>query len=380
MAIEWLYAPKEAASDEELVLLQFLVHDGDSVQKGDTLLEVEGSKSVFDIIADFDGIIYFFKNPGEVVQVGQVICCICTEGEKKPSAIPASHEPQNEEAKSASNNLSQVAASIGEGRYSDSALRLVYEAALDPNKILVNLDFVTKRDVENFLKQSRSQLSKTENDSKKVVFLGGGFGATLAFEILASMENVQLCGVFDDGNNMLEDKGVRLLGSLEIDTILQSFQVGSFDYAFISIQSNMKLRKKLYEFCRLNKIPLLTLIHKKCSIANDANIGEGCLIMDNVRIGNSAILEPNVFVSGTVNIDHHCYIGANTTFGPSVSLSGAVNVGQNCSFGTLVGVESGLKIGSNSIVTSGSIVQKDVPENSIVKTISKSVVRANAIN
>ena len=80
----------------------------------------------------------------------------------------------------------------------------------------------------------------------------------------------------------------------------------------------------------------------------------------------------------------HCFlisIGSNTTISPNVRLIahdastkkilgytkiGKIDIGENCFLGDSVIVLPKVKIGSNSIIGSGSVVTKDIPPNSIV--------------
>jgi len=47
--------------------------------------------------------------------------------------------------------------------------------------------------------------------------------------------------------------------------------------------------------------------------------------------------------------------------------SSRVQIGDKVKFGTGIFIEPGIKIGTNSIISSGSIITFDVPENSVVK-------------
>lgn len=92
-------------------------------------------------------------------------------------------------------------------------------------------------------------------------------------------------------------------------------------------------------------------------ITNDITIGKGCLINWNTTIGHdSSIGEfvelcPNVNVSGSCKIGDYSFIGTNATILPKIS------------------------IGKNVIVGAGSVVTKDVPDNSVVVGIPGKVVK-----
>jgi len=368
MSVIWIYANKEAASDESLLIVSFESEDGASVDSGDILLEVEGSKSLFEIRAEVSGVVYHFSKVGDQIPVGDIISCICTNGEQRPVEAPKNTETLMKK------NKKQEQLGESDLRFSDSAKALLIEFSLDSDSVLPDLEFVTESDIKEFLQIKNLVVSKKSN-IRKIAILGGGYGATLAFEIIGSNPIQNLVGVFDDNQNLLLQHGVERLAGLDLPKIVTDFKAGVFDEVAIMVQSNKKLRQELHEFCVLNEIPLVTLVHPRASVSPTAIIEPGCLIMDNVRVGYDAHLKRNVFVSGTVNIDHHCVIGENTTFGPGVFLSGGVDVGSNCSFGTSIGVESEIKIGNNCVITSGSIIQSNIADDTVVKSVGGIVKR-----
>lgn len=65
--------PRFNANDDEVLLGQWLVGDGDYVSAGTTLCVIETSKSVHDLIAEADGYLHIDMPDGRQVQVQQVI-------------------------------------------------------------------------------------------------------------------------------------------------------------------------------------------------------------------------------------------------------------------------------------------------------------------
>lgn len=80
-----------------------------------------------------------------------------------------------------------------------------------------------------------------------------------------------------------------------------------------------------------------------------------------------AVIGDNNFLSAYVNIEYHNVLGSHNTFGPGVFTSSRAQIEDWIKFGTGVFIEPGVKIGANSIISFGSILTFDIPENSIVK-------------
>jgi acetyltransferase-like isoleucine patch superfamily enzyme len=134
-----------------------------------------------------------------------------------------------------------------------------------------------------------------------------------------------------------------------------------------------------------------TVIYLGSSIGNDFQTGHGALIRENNSIGNSvsigtnSTIEPGNKIGNNVRIHSGCFlesviiknnvfIGPNTVFTDDLHpvcpkyeecVGGAV-VEDNVSIGANCTILPGVKIGKNSLVGAGSVVTKDVEENSVV--------------
>lgn len=364
MSVEWIRAQRDSASDDGLLIVRVLFDENSRVQCDSPLFEVEGSKSLFEVPAPVAGQAFSFVTEGDFVEIGEVLGCICTAGEGRPTKPTPS--PDTAPATPASGERD---------RFSDSAWDLVQTRGLDPTQVRTDLDFVTAADVgTDVLPQTSAPLS-TPKGVTRIALLGGSYGATLAFDACIGRSDLGIVGVFDDRGNQLDAAGIPLLGNLQTDFVA-GFEEGHFDAVLIVVQADMKARVKLHEQCQDNSIPLATVVHPKANVSTLATLGLGCLVLDSSRIGPYAVIEDNVFVSGSVNIDHHCHIGSDSTFGPGVFLSGGVRVGRRSNFGTAIGVESHVAIGQNCTITSGSVIQKDIPDNTIAKVTTQVTLRS----
>ena len=102
--------PSPGESISEVEIAEWLVKDGDFVEKDQTIAEVDSDKATLDLPAEESGIITLKAEEGDAVAVGQVVCLIDTsakvlkvEKEKeheKPITIikpvEESHEPKSE--------------------------------------------------------------------------------------------------------------------------------------------------------------------------------------------------------------------------------------------------------------------------------------------
>lgn len=364
MKTTWLLAEKEAASDETLVVVDILVRDGDDVVEYEAIFELEGSKSVFDIRAPHAGVLHIYVKPGDIVVIGTPIAALTDKSAPRPDVKDMLNIDPGSDA---------TAPNPESGRFSKKALDALKMLGLESQGFLPGKSFVTLNDVENETADSSRRPSPLQRE--RVAFIGGGYGALLAHEVLLSHHGMLLVGLFDDGENLLEDLGVLRLGNVDKDLIERLYLEKQFDKLFIAIQSNQRVRRELSSWTQEKSIPLAKLLHQNARISETAKVAEGALVMDGGRIAQNAVIDRNVFISGMVNIDHHVRVGQNTTFGPGVFLSGGVRVGADCRFASGIVVESHLSIGAESTISSGSVIKFDIPQASYVKTISNIEVR-----
>ncbi len=85
--------PSPGESITEVEIAQWLVADGDYVEKDQAIAEVDSDKATLDLPAEVSGTITLKAEEGDAVQVGQVVCLIDTEGKpKKGQSTPSPTE------------------------------------------------------------------------------------------------------------------------------------------------------------------------------------------------------------------------------------------------------------------------------------------------
>ena len=81
MALE-MKVPSPGESITEVEIAQWLVEDGDYVEKDQAIAEVDSDKATLELPAEASGIITLKAEEGDVVDVGGVVCLIDTDAEK----------------------------------------------------------------------------------------------------------------------------------------------------------------------------------------------------------------------------------------------------------------------------------------------------------
>ncbi|QHT48751.1 acetyltransferase [Bacillus sp. SB49] len=127
-------------------------------------------------------------------------------------------------------------------------------------------------------------------------------------------------------------------------------------------------------------------------VVNDSNpenlleIGEGCKIGDNVHIaagqkviiGDKCLFASKIYIS---DISHGEYSSSNRNSDPSIPpddrplTTKPVTIGSNVWLGENVCVLPGVKIGNGCVIGANSVVNKNIPDNSIAVGVPAKVVK-----
>ena len=74
--------PSPGESISEVEILEWLVKDGDYVEKDQTIAEIDSDKATLELPAEESGTIEILVHDGQTVKVGDVICKINTKDKK----------------------------------------------------------------------------------------------------------------------------------------------------------------------------------------------------------------------------------------------------------------------------------------------------------
>ena len=128
--------PSPGESITEVEIAQWLVADGDYVEKDQAIAEVDSDKATLDLPAEVSGTITLKAEEGDAVEVGQLVCLINTEGKPKmgqstPSLVeaPAAEAVAPQSTPVANQNYAA-------GTPSPSAKKIIAEKGVDLESIL----------------------------------------------------------------------------------------------------------------------------------------------------------------------------------------------------------------------------------------------------
>ena len=133
--------PSPGESITEVEIAEWLVSDGDYVEKDQAIAEVDSDKATLELPAEESGTITLKAEVGDAVAVGAVVCLIDTSAEKPEGVAVAEEKPAVEKASQAEAKAGEVATSAPKEEKKDSyatgtpspaARKILDEKGIDP--------------------------------------------------------------------------------------------------------------------------------------------------------------------------------------------------------------------------------------------------------
>lgn len=195
---------------------------------------------------------------------------------------------------------------------------------------------------------------------KKTIVVGySGHGLVLVESALALGHNIY--GYCDLNKKAFNPFNIDYLG---IESEIGSIFFKS-DYQFIIGIGNNEIRKRIWQFIISKHSTVLKVIHPKASVSPNALINDGVFIARTAVINTMAEIGENVIINTGAIIEHECSILSGVHIAPGAVVLGNVKVGAQSFIGSNSIIKEGVVIGENVCIGAGSLVLKDVPDNSI---------------
>ncbi len=126
--------PSPGESISEVEIAEWLVSDGDFVEKDQTIAEVDSDKATLELPAEESGVISLKAEEGDAVAVGAVVCHIDTSA-TKPEGQPAAAAVKTAPAPQATTATPTQSTTYASGTASPAARKIIAEKGLDTNAI-----------------------------------------------------------------------------------------------------------------------------------------------------------------------------------------------------------------------------------------------------
>jgi len=129
--------PSPGESITEVEIAEWLVQDGDYVEKDQAIAEVDSDKATLELPAEASGTITLKAEEGDAVEVGAIVCLIDTSAEKPEggSDVPAKEEAKAEAPKKDVKPVATKSKTYATGTPSPAAKKILDEKGIEANSV-----------------------------------------------------------------------------------------------------------------------------------------------------------------------------------------------------------------------------------------------------
>jgi sugar O-acyltransferase (sialic acid O-acetyltransferase NeuD family) len=140
------------------------------------------------------------------------------------------------------------------------------------------------------------------------------------------------------------------------------------NHAIIAI-GDIDTRVKLSVILKRIGYSFVNAIHPNAVISEKAELGYGVIIKPGAVIDPLVKIGDHAYIGSCSTIAHHTVINDYTNIVSGVNISGHSNIGSRTHVGTGVSIKDRIKIGNDVLIGAGSVVTKDIPDNTLAKGV-----------
>jgi sugar O-acyltransferase (sialic acid O-acetyltransferase NeuD family) len=202
-----------------------------------------------------------------------------------------------------------------------------------------------------------------ENNKKRILLFGGGNQVHYTIDIIEKENKYEIVGIIDSVHEIgTERYGYNVLGRQEnLSDIVKEHNI---DAGIITIGDNWS-RSIVYNAItkQMPSFQFVNAIHPSVIIGKNVDLGFGVVMMAGVIVNPLAKIGNFTFFATGCQIEHDCIIEDYASVSAGSVMGGYVTIGKFSAITLGVTILDRLKIGENSVIGSGSLVIKDIPDN-----------------
>jgi sugar O-acyltransferase (sialic acid O-acetyltransferase NeuD family) len=222
-------------------------------------------------------------------------------------------------------------------------------------------------------------MQNKEQHKKRILLFGGGNQVHYTIDIIEKENKYEVVGIIDSLHPIGADRyGYKVLGRQEsLKDIVEEYNI---DAGIITIGDNWS-RFKVYQSIieQMPSFEFVNAIHPSVIIGNNVTMGFGVVIMAGVIVNPLAKIGNFTFFAPGCQIEHDCIIEDYASVSAGSIMGGYVTIGKFSAITLGVTILDRLTIGENSVIGSGSLVLKNVPDNVLAHGNPINKIRARLV-
>ncbi len=214
---------------------------------------------------------------------------------------------------------------------------------------------------------------------ENVVLFGGGLHSGYCIDIIKKENKYNIIGIIDSIKDIGDDiYGYPIIGRQEqIKKLIIKYNIHA---GIITIGDNWT-RKLVYDSI-ISEVPsfvFINAIHPSTIIGMNVKLGVGVVTMAGCIINPNSIVGNFSFFATGAQLEHDCKIGDFASISAGSITGGKVNIGKYSAITLGVIIIDRINIGENTVVGSGSLVNKDLPDNVLAYGIPAKIIRSRKL-
>ena len=198
---------------------------------------------------------------------------------------------------------------------------------------------------------------------KNLVLIGGGNQAHYTIDIIEKENKYNILGIIDSIHDIGSERfGYKILGRQE--NLVELIKLYNIEVGVISIGDNWSryyVYNKIIE--QVPNFEFVNAIHPSVIIGNNVKLGFGIVAMAGCIFNPKAVIEDFTFFATGSQVEHDCFIDKFSSISAGSVTGGYVRLGKFSAITLGVTVIDRVEIGENTVVGSGSLVVKSLPDN-----------------
>ena len=207
--------------------------------------------------------------------------------------------------------------------------------------------------------------------NKPVIIIGAGGHARVLFDCLR-LQGVNVLGMLDKAGTENGNFDLPIIGD---DSAISEYPSDTVELVNgLGSVGNMNLRTSIFSRFKKLGYRFRSVIHPSAMIAHDCELGEGVQVLAGAVLNSGTKIGANTIVNTGAIVDHECIIGSHVHIAPGCTLSGGIHIGDGTHIGTGATIIQGISIGNRALVAAGAVVVKNVPDGEKVMGVPAKIV------
>lgn len=210
---------------------------------------------------------------------------------------------------------------------------------------------------------------------KNLVLIGAGNQAHYTIDIIEKENKYKIVGIIDSIHEVGTYRfGHKIIGRQEnLTKLIDEFNI---NVGIISIGDNWSryyVYNKIIE--QVPNFEFVNAIHPSVIIGNNVKLGKGIVAMAGCIFNPKSIIEDFTFFATGAQVEHDCFIDKFSSISAGSITGGYVKLGKFSAITLGVTIIDRVEIGENTVIGSGSLVLKSLPDDVLVYGNPAKIIR-----